>query len=80
MVAKTVGSLLDQMERLVYMCLDIREYGEEIMEHHPRVIAALRKRDGILAKEVMIEGIESTRKAVLEAVLSGANLPIQLRG
>jgi len=60
--------------------LDLDDYADDIIEHHPNVIAALRKRDSVEARKVMVEGIEKTREAVLEAIVRGASLPIHPPG
>ena len=75
-IERSVVSILDQMSRLVFMGLDAHDYSVDIIEHHPRVISALRSRDSLLSKQVMIEGIEKTRQAVLQAMMQRANVPI----
>ena len=79
-LAEIVGKLLDQMQRLLLLGLDLGDYADDIIEHHPNVIAALRKRDSVEARKVMVEGIEKTREAVLEAIVRGASLPIHPPG
>lgn len=77
-LADVVGRLLDQMQRLIFLRLDLRDCTDEMVKEHRQLVVALRKRDGALAKEVMMKSIENARKAVLEAIMQGARLPIQL--
>lgn len=73
-LAESVESLLDQVERFVFLALEREDYVKDILVLHPKVIAALRERDSAKAKKVMVEGIEKTREAVLAAVMSGKEL------
>ena len=65
------------MQRLLFLRLDLRDCADEMVEEHRQLVAALRKRDGALAKKAMTDSIENARKAVLEAIMQGARLPIQ---
>ena len=77
-LAEVVGRLLDQMQRLLFLRLDLRDCADEMVGEHRQLVAALKKRDGALAKKAMTDSIENARKAVLEAIMRGARLPIQL--
>jgi DNA-binding GntR family transcriptional regulator len=72
-----VGRLLDQVERFVFLALDMDEYVKDILVLHPKVLAALKKRDSLEARKTMVEGIEKTRDAVLDAVMSGKELHLK---
>lgn len=74
-LARTVGSLLDQMQRIMYLRLDLRDAADEMADEHGRLVAALQQRDGALAERAMIDSIETARKAVVEAIMGGARLP-----
>lgn len=76
-LAEVVGRLLDQMQRLLFLRLDLRDCTNEVIEEHCKLMAALKRRDGALARKAMRESIENARKAVLEAIMRGARLPIQ---
>lgn len=76
-LAETVASLLDQVERFVFLALEMEDYVKDILVVHPKVLTALRKRDSAEAKRVMIEGIEKTRDAVLDAVMKGKELHLR---
>lgn len=77
-LAEMVAKLLDQMQRLVFLGIDFMDTTEDIMIHHPHVIAALRKQDGAEARRVMVEGIETTKRAALESAMRSVNIPITL--
>ena len=76
-LAEVVGGLLDQMQRILFLRLDLRDSTDEMVEEHRQLVAALKKRNGALAKRAMTDSIENARKAVLEAIMRGARLPIQ---
>jgi DNA-binding GntR family transcriptional regulator len=74
-LARAVGGLLDQMQRLFFLRLDLRDAAEEMVEEHRQLVAALRARDGAAAEQIMLTSIENARRAVMEAVMAGARLP-----
>ncbi len=74
-LARAVGGLLDQMQRLFFLRLDLRDAAEEMVEEHRQLVAALRARDGAAAERAMVNSIENARRAVMEAVMAGARLP-----
>jgi DNA-binding GntR family transcriptional regulator len=76
-LARAVGSLLDQMQRLMFLRLDLGDAAEEIVEEHRQLVAALRQRDSALAEQAMVNSIENARKAVIEAIMGGARLPLE---
>lgn len=75
-LARSVSGLLDQMQRLVFLGLVPPDHRDEIINHHPRVVEALKRRDGPKAREIMIEGLQTTRESVLEAVMRGSEMPV----
>jgi len=79
-LADLIGSLLDRMQALLLWELELRNRPEEFADEHRQLVAALRKRDCALARQVMEEAIEKTREALLEAVMSGARLPLVSEG
>ena len=76
-LAEVVGRLLDQMQRLLLLRLDLRNSADEMVREHRQLVAALRSRDGALAKKCMVDAIGNARQAVLEAIMNGARCPIQ---
>jgi len=79
-LADLIGGLLDRMQALLLWELELRNRPEEFADEHRQLVAALRKRDCALARQVMEEAIEKTREALLEAVMSGARLPLVSEG
>lgn len=78
-LASAVGSLLDQMQRLFYLRLDLRDAADEMAEEHRQLVAALRARDAVAAERLAVSSIENARKAVMEAIMAGARLPPEPR-
>jgi len=72
-------AILDEIQRLVYLGVDIRSYRSDMIDHHPRVLEALKARDPDRASKVMIEGIEKARDAVLASVMGGSRLIVGSR-
>lgn len=79
-LADLVRGLLDKMQGLLLWELELRNRPEEFADEHRQLLAALRKHDGVLARQVMEEAIETTREALLQAVMEGLRLPIVSRG
>jgi DNA-binding GntR family transcriptional regulator len=77
-LAEAVSRLLEQMQRLLFLRLDLHEDADEMVEEHRQVVAALKKRDSALAKQMTVEAIENARKAVLEAIWNGTELTVQI--
>jgi DNA-binding GntR family transcriptional regulator len=75
-LAEMIAKTLDQVQRMVYLGLNFIDYTDDIINHHPRVVAALRSRDGAEARRIMVEGLELTKQAALESALGGVNIPI----
>ena len=77
-LADVVERVLDQLQRLISLRLDLRPSSARMVEEHRQLIAALRERDGGLARKLTVASIEHARNAVLEAIMRGARLPIHL--
>ena len=78
-LAEAVGNVLDQMQGLLLLEAHLYDRADQFTDEHRQLVAALRKRDGKLARKVMTEAIENTRRLMLEAIMSGANLPIRVK-
>lgn len=72
-----VKDVLDEIQRLVFLGVDIRAYRPDMIQHHPEVLEALKARDPERAREVMVQGLEKARDAVLASVMRGAELTVQ---
>jgi len=79
-LADLIRGLLDKMQGLLLWELELRNRPEEFADEHRQLLVALRKHDGVLARQVMEEAIETTREALLQAVMEGLRLPIVSRG
>lgn len=75
LLAETVGRLLDRMQRLLFLKLD-RRPAEQVMREHYELIDALRQRNPDLARKSMLGSVEDARRAVLEVIMTGADLPV----
>jgi DNA-binding GntR family transcriptional regulator len=77
-LADAVARLLDQMQRLLLLRLDLTESADGMVEEHRQLVAALRKRDPMLARKTMVDAIENARKVVFAAITQRAALPLRL--
>jgi len=76
-LAKAVGLMLDQTQRLVFLGIGSAQHTDEILHAHPRLVHALRERDASAARNIMIEGILEARDGSIEQILQGSGAPIQ---
>jgi DNA-binding GntR family transcriptional regulator len=76
-LAKAVGFMLDQTQRLVFLGIGSSLHTDEIIHAHPRLVHALRERDASAARNIMIEGILSARDSAIEQVMQGSGTPVQ---
>lgn len=67
-LAEVVARLLEQMQRLVILRLDLSASGEDMVEEHREILAALRRRDSELARELMVRSIANTHQAALDSL------------
>lgn len=75
-LAEVIGGLLDKMQGLLLWELELRNRPEELADEHGQLLAALRKRDGSLARQVMEDAIKKMREAILQAILAEGGLSI----
>lgn len=71
-LAAFVGKLLEDMERILHLGLDLRDSADEMATEHAELVDALLKGDGELARRVVTEQLQNSRKRVLEAVVGSA--------
>lgn len=67
-LAEVIASLLEQMQRLVILRLDLSANGDEMVEEHRQIVAALRNRDPKQARELMVRSIANTHQAALDSL------------
>jgi DNA-binding GntR family transcriptional regulator len=65
-----VMSHLEECARLFYMGARVRDINPETNVDHHRIVAALRKRDSDLARQVIVEHNENTRSGILGALIA----------
>lgn len=69
-LAATLGKLLEEMQRLFYLGLDLRDSAEEQVAEHREMLEALLKGNHHVAHEIAKRQVESSRKRVMEALLN----------
>lgn len=79
-LADVVGRVLDKMQGLLLWELELRDRPEELADEHGQLLAALSRRDGSLARQVMEAAIEKMREAILQAILKEGELSISPAG
>jgi DNA-binding GntR family transcriptional regulator len=79
-LALFVAKLLEDMERILHLGLDLRDSAEEMAVEHQELVDALLKGDAELARRVVTEQLQNSRKRVLEALVAsvGAGSGIRL--
>jgi DNA-binding GntR family transcriptional regulator len=78
-LAAFVGKLLEDMERILHLGLDLRDSAEEMATEHAELVDALLRGDGALARKVVTEQLQNSRKRVLEAVVGQAGAAAGIR-
>jgi DNA-binding GntR family transcriptional regulator len=68
-LAAFVERLLEDMERILHLGLDLRDSAEEMAAEHAALVDALLRGDGALARRVVTEQLQNSRKRVLEALV-----------
>lgn len=64
-LVEVIIPLLEQMQRLIILKLDLSIGADELVEQHHQILAALRQRDPVRARDAMISDVTSTHQAVL---------------
>ncbi|HEY7062375.1 MAG TPA: GntR family transcriptional regulator [Chloroflexota bacterium] len=78
-LAAFVAKLLEDMERILHLGLDLRDSAEEMAAEHQELVDALLKGDAELARRVVTEQLQNSRKRVLEALVASAGAAGSLR-
>ncbi len=66
-----LDELLNEMERLFYLGLRLRDSGEEMKHEHQEVVAALESGDLERVREAITRQILTSRDRILEAIMQG---------
>jgi DNA-binding GntR family transcriptional regulator len=69
-LAATLGHILDEMNRILFVGLGLRDRTLEMQAEHSKLIAALVAGDGEGAERIAQEQVEASRKMVLDAIMS----------
>ena len=73
-----LGQLLNEMNRLFYLGLRLRDSSEEMTREHQEVVTALEKGDVAGAREIISRQIMSSRDRILEAIMQGDIQSVQV--
>ncbi len=74
-LAAALRNLLEEMQRLFLFGLDIRDSAEEQIREHRDLVDALLKGNHQMARAIATQQIETSRKRVLEALLTEVDSP-----
>jgi DNA-binding GntR family transcriptional regulator len=75
-----LGQLLNEMDRLFYLGLRLRDSSEEMTREHQEVVAALENGDVEGACNTISEQIMNSRDRILEAIMQGEIKTVQVSG
>ena len=78
-LAAFVGKLLEDMERILHLGLDLRDSAEEMAAEHAELVDALLRGDGALARHVVTDQLQTSRKRVLEALVGSQSAASGIR-
>jgi DNA-binding GntR family transcriptional regulator len=78
-LALFVGKLLEDMERILHLGLDLRDSADEMAAEHAELVDALLRGDGALARRVVTDQLQTSRKRVLEALMGSASAASGIR-
>lgn len=74
-----VVQVLDDLKRFFYLGAWLRDVGGEASNSHRQIIKALRKRDGDLARQSVVEEIQLTQNGLAAALMRQATSVMELR-
>ncbi len=69
-LARVLGQLLEEMERLFHLGLAVRDRTDEMIHEHQDLLIAIAAGDAEAAARSTIEQIESARKMVMDGIMS----------
>lgn len=75
-----LGQLLNEMDRLFYLGLRLRDSSEEMTREHQEVVAALENGDVEGACKTVSKQIMNSRDRILEAIMQGEIKTVQVSG
>lgn len=72
-LAAALRNLLEEMQRLFLFGLDLRDSAQEQIREHRELVDALLKGNHHMAREIATAQIETSRKRVMQALLTGVS-------
>jgi DNA-binding GntR family transcriptional regulator len=69
-LARMLGNLLEEMQRLFFLSLDARDSSIEQMHEHHELYDAMLARDVEAARRIVVDQIEQSRQRVIEALVT----------
>jgi len=78
-LAAFVGKLLEDMERILHLGLDLRDSADEMAAEHAELVDALLRGDSALARRVVTDQLQTSRKRVLEALVGSESAASGIR-
>jgi DNA-binding GntR family transcriptional regulator len=70
-LARSIRTLLEEMQRLFFLSLTIRDTSSEQMHEHHALYDAILAGDAALARKISADQIEQSRRRVIEALITG---------
>jgi DNA-binding GntR family transcriptional regulator len=65
-----IGKLLEEVQRVYHLGLDLKEDQAAHHDHHVALVDALMTGDHHLARDIMAEAVQASRKLVMEALVT----------
>jgi len=79
-LVEVLDGLFNEMERLFYLGLRLRDSSEEMTREHQEVVTALENGDVEAARETTSKQIMNSRDRILEAIMQGEIKTVQVSG
>ncbi len=77
-LAGMVEGLLAEMERVLHLGLDLKDSADEMVREHAELVDALTRGDAPLARAVVEQQIEQSRRRVLAALVAAPGAGVRL--
>ena len=77
-LTEILSRVLAEAERVLHLAVDLRDASDLIIRDHVEIVQALRERDGERARAVSERHLLASRQRVIQALVSGNGLALQL--
>jgi len=77
-LAEAVRRVMISVQRLVFTNVDLHDHADRLIEEHGQLLSALKSRDDVMARDSMVKAIQNAKALILEAVVHGAALSMEL--